>query len=155
MLKIGQKVVFNHCGNYPYKKDFIYCGLDIKPIDHQAEKPKLLLCTDFDYARDSWETVTSYNPDKNLALILPDIHQLTILYELKDIIGCFRDYFYWSSTEDTIDTAIGIHFGNGKVSTGSKQRMCYVRYVYLIAEETLRQKSPFSFLASYLEDNGL
>jgi len=145
MLEIGQKVVYNYRGNYPYKKDFIYCGLDVKPLNNQTEKPRFLLCTDLDYQRASWETSTSHNPKDGLACILPDIDQLKILYKLKDTIGSFRDNFYWSSTEDTIDTAIGIHFGNGKVSTGAKERLCYARYIWLISEYGLSYRDNFSF----------
>ena len=60
---------------------------------------------------------------------LPTKDELSMLYENKEEIGGFANYFYWSSTEFASSNAWGQGFGSGFQDFNNKDLTYYVRAV--------------------------
>ena len=60
---------------------------------------------------------------------LPTKDELSMLYENKEEIGGFANYFYWSSTEDAHNNAWSQVFNDGNQFYASKTNTLYVRAV--------------------------
>ena len=60
---------------------------------------------------------------------LPSIYELNLLYNQKDAVGGFSNVVYWSSTENTDNTAWFWHFGTGGHLFTGKSNTYYVRAI--------------------------
>ena len=73
----------------------------------------------------SWDDAKKACADLGDGWRLPTKDELNVLYENKDEIGGFANFFYWSSTEFGYGNAWRQHFGTGSQSTGYKENNLY------------------------------
>ena len=60
---------------------------------------------------------------------LPTKEELNVLYQHKDVVGGFANFFYWSSTEYSSTNAWYQSFNFGVLNNGAKTATCLVRAV--------------------------
>ena len=77
----------------------------------------------------NWDDAVKACADLGDGWRLPTKDELNILYENKDKIGGFANWYYWSSKEFVFNDAWGQYFGNGSQSPGIKTETVYVRAI--------------------------
>jgi hypothetical protein len=66
-----------------------------------------------DLKKMNWNKATKYCEEKGNGWHLPTKDELDKLYQQKDLIGGFDNFYYWSSTLDKNDNPWGQNFANG------------------------------------------
>ena len=139
---VGQKVCFADPFNLDDgEKQYYFAGPNPDGKKGQWGKPSFLLLERHSFSI-SWEEMakTNLSLDK---VGWPTIKQLKYLYNLQ--IGEFHPRIYWSCEEESMETARGFNFANGKILSGSKLSHCLVRPIKLLTINEYRNKSRWFF----------